>query len=174
MLVNCNSCQKKFTVPDSAITETGRLLQCGACGNKWTQYPVRLESIKEEKPKSEIVKKITPKIKQPPKVNKTKNLNKKKKREINLYSEEYLKKKHGLEIKDSINNKGLKKNKKNNFSFYFFNYLITTFILVIALFGILHMTKNFLITNYPVTEQYVNSLYEVLNISKLIILNLIN
>ena len=41
MLVNCNSCQKKFVVPDSAITEKGRLLQCGSCGNKWTQYPIK-------------------------------------------------------------------------------------------------------------------------------------
>ena len=41
MLVNCNSCQKKFVVPDSAITENGRLLQCGSCGNKWTQYPIK-------------------------------------------------------------------------------------------------------------------------------------
>jgi len=52
MLVNCNSCQKKFVVPDSAITESGRLLQCGSCGNKWTQYPIKekpAEPIKKEK-----------------------------------------------------------------------------------------------------------------------------
>ena len=49
MLVNCNSCEKKFTVPDSAITESGRLLQCGSCGNKWKQYPIKEESVKEFK-----------------------------------------------------------------------------------------------------------------------------
>ena len=58
MLVNCNSCQKKFTVPDTAITEAGRLLQCGSCGNKWTQYPIKEELIKE------IVKTTPIKIKQ--------------------------------------------------------------------------------------------------------------
>ena len=49
MLVNCDSCQKKFEVPNSAITDAGRLLQCGSCGNKWTQYPIKekkLENIK--------------------------------------------------------------------------------------------------------------------------------
>ena len=46
MLIDCNSCQKKFNVPDSAITEAGRLLQCGSCGNKWTQYPIKEKSVK--------------------------------------------------------------------------------------------------------------------------------
>ena len=31
MILNCNSCGKKFVVPDNAITEAGRLVQCGAC-----------------------------------------------------------------------------------------------------------------------------------------------
>ena len=87
MLVNCDSCQKKFSVPDSAITENGRLLQCGSCGNKWTQYPIKEKSEKK-------IKKITSvKTKHPANLNKIKNSTKKKKREITLYSEEYLKKK---------------------------------------------------------------------------------
>ena len=45
MLINCNSCHKKFMVPDSAITESGRLVQCGTCGNKWTQFPVKEQKI---------------------------------------------------------------------------------------------------------------------------------
>ena len=48
MLINCDACQKKFTVPDSAITVSGRLLQCGSCGNKWTQYPIKKESTNKE------------------------------------------------------------------------------------------------------------------------------
>ena len=106
MLVNCNSCQKKFNVPDSAITESGRLLQCGSCGNKWTQYPIKERVVKE-------IRKITQtEIKKPTKENKIKNTTKKKKREINLYSEEYLKKKHGLEIKEPLSNKKIMNNKK--------------------------------------------------------------
>ena len=37
MIIQCNSCDKKFTVPDSAITAKGRLVQCSACGNQWTR-----------------------------------------------------------------------------------------------------------------------------------------
>ena len=116
MLVNCNSCQKKFVVPDSAITENGRLLQCGSCGNKWTQYPIKektAEPIKKEKIISKINKvenKIVP----------AKKTAKKKKRQINLYSEEYLAKKHGLTIKDDSSvKKNQKKTKKRKLWFRF-------------------------------------------------------
>ena len=39
MILTCNSCSKKFVVPDSAITASGRMVQCGSCGNKWKQFP---------------------------------------------------------------------------------------------------------------------------------------
>ena len=174
MLVNCNSCQKKFTVPDSAITEAGRLLQCGSCGNKWTQYPIKQESTKVERTNKEITKKITPKIKQSPKVNKTNQLAKKKKREINLYSDEYLKKKHGITISDNSNNIGIKKNKKNVSNSSFFIYLINTSILIIFMLGVLNLTKDVMISNYPLVEPYINTLYETFEILSSSILNLIN
>ena len=118
MLVNCNSCEKKFNVPDTAVTENGRLLQCGSCGNKWTQYPIKQETVKKEK-----LKKNIPNVNQKPNVNKVKKSVKKKKREINLYSEEYLKKKHGLEIKDpKIDKNSKKQNLRTGFDFY--KYLI--------------------------------------------------
>ena len=63
MLINCKSCEKKFVVPDSAITESGRLVQCSSCGNKWTQYPVK--SVKIEKLQS--IRKKTTKTKPRPK-----------------------------------------------------------------------------------------------------------
>ena len=75
MLVNCNSCQKKFTVPDSAITEAGRLLQCGSCGNKWTQYPIKIDFSKEEKVKKETQKTTLAKLKQVPIAKKKKERN---------------------------------------------------------------------------------------------------
>ena len=40
MILTCNSCGKKFVVPDNAITSSGRMVQCGSCGNKWKQFPV--------------------------------------------------------------------------------------------------------------------------------------
>ena len=40
MILTCNSCGKKFVVPDNAITSSGRTVQCGSCGNKWKQFPI--------------------------------------------------------------------------------------------------------------------------------------
>ena len=165
MLVTCNSCQKKFNVPDSAITESGRLLQCGSCGNKWTQYPIKEKIVKEIKKINQI------KIKQTTKEKKIKTTVKKKKREINLYSEEYLKKKHGLEIKDSLTNAKIKNNKKINSNNNFFNYLIILIIFAVGLFGILNLTKDFIILAYPSTTTFINSLYEFFEILRLIIIN---
>jgi|TARA_B100001093_G_scaffold433472_1_gene430442 predicted Zn finger-like uncharacterized protein len=167
MLVNCNSCEKKFNVPDTAVTENGRLLQCGSCGNKWTQYPIKQETVKKEK-----LKKNIPNVNQKPNVNKVKKSVKKKKREINLYSEEYLKKKHGILIKDTSKNGGINKNKKNNYSF--FSYLFITTIFIIAFFGVLNLTKEIIISTYPLTETYINSLYEVLEILRSTISSLAN
>ena len=44
MILSCNSCEKKFVVPDKAITTTGRIVQCGSCGNKWKQFPIKNET----------------------------------------------------------------------------------------------------------------------------------
>ena len=167
MLVNCNSCQKKFEVPDSAITVAGRLLQCGSCGNKWTQYPI------SEKLLEEIKKKPSQSIKQPVKKNKIKTLAKKKKREIKLYSEEYLKKKHGLTIKDSSNNQD-KRKQKNKRSFGFYSYILTISIFIITLLGVLNLSKDTVIANYPDVESYLNYFYEIIDICKIIILGLLN
>ena len=54
MIIQCKSCNKSFNVPDDAIGNNGRLVQCSSCGNKWTQYP--------EKKRIEVTKK-TPEIK---------------------------------------------------------------------------------------------------------------
>jgi predicted Zn finger-like uncharacterized protein len=161
MLINCDSCKKKFSVPDSAITESGRLLQCGFCGEKWTQYPIKQKSEKE-------IKNITQtKLRQPTNLNKKKNSVKKKKREINLYSEEYLKKKHGLSIGGTSDLQN--KNKKNKNSFRFYNYLVTISIFTIALFGVLNLLKDVIIINYPFTELYINNLYEFFDILRITI-----
>ena len=170
MLVNCNACQKKFTVPDAAITEGGRLLQCGSCGNKWTQYPI-------EPKLAEVVKKKTSgSIKQPTKKKTTKAKAKKKKREINLYSEEYLKKKHGLAIKDPSDVKKIQtdKNKSKKISNGFFINFLLIIITLVTLFGILNLSRDTIINNYPFSEIYINSLYENLEIIKIIIFNIIN
>jgi len=163
MLVNCNSCQKKFTVPNSAITNAGRLLQCGSCGNKWKQYPIKEESVKEFK------NIISAKKKDPINPGKIKNTIKKKKRKISLYSDEYLKKKHGLSINDTLNIRNKKQdiNEKKTINFGFYNYLIIIGISVTAFFGILNLSKDIIITNYPFMEFHINYLYEFIDIIKI-------
>jgi len=54
MILTCNSCGKKFVVPDNAITSSGRTVQCGSCGNKWRQFPVN--KIKKKQPVSSVKK----------------------------------------------------------------------------------------------------------------------
>ena len=104
MILSCNSCGKKFVVPDQAITSAGRMVQCGSCGNKWKQYPTKSEKITPKEDKKPSLKKTSIKTK-PPKPKKKITT---KKREINLYSPEYLAKKHGISLKDEINSSHLK------------------------------------------------------------------
>ena len=81
MILSCNSCEKKFVVPDQAITATGRTVQCGSCGNKWKQFPLKNEiNIVSEDKK---IKNKTIKIFKSPKLKKKKI---KKEIKISLYS----------------------------------------------------------------------------------------
>ena len=93
MIIQCNSCDKKFSVPDGAITEAGRLVQCSSCGNKWTQYPL----------------KQTPEIvKTPPIVTKAAPKKKTQKRKGPVpYSKEYMQEKWGTSIEKYAVDKGL-------------------------------------------------------------------
>ena len=117
MILSCNSCEKKFVVPDQAITSTGRTVQCGSCGNKWKQFPVK-DKIK----KTEMVKipdKNKTKINEIIRSKKTKPGRKrvKKTREISLYSPEYLQKKHGINLGNIEINNTLNSTSKVNFGF---------------------------------------------------------
>ena len=68
MIIQCKSCEKKFSVPDNAIPVSGRLVQCSSCGEKWTQFPVikkkneTFEKINKlpQKPKSDKERTIYP------------------------------------------------------------------------------------------------------------------
>ena len=95
MIIQCKSCEKKFSVPDGAIGASGRLVQCGSCGQKWTQYPNQPKDKKSGK-----IKEI-PQNKNnfnKPKITKQANKKRIKKQGPTMYSSEYLKKKHGLNI----------------------------------------------------------------------------
>ena len=156
MILSCNSCNKKFVVPDQAIASTGRMVQCGSCGNKWKQFPIKNEPKKTTIIK-EIIKKDISNIKKIPKSSKRKI---KKVREINLYSPEYLEKKHGIKLSklDKVNTARNNLGKKVSFGFY--NSLLVFIIFVIAVTKILHFSQDLIIFNFPFTKVYLNILFE--------------
>jgi len=158
MILSCNSCGKKFVVPDSAITASGRVVQCGSCGNKWKQFPEN--EIKKTKSAS-TDKKIFPKT---PKTQlKTQNLKKNKKRaerkprEINLYSPEYLAKKHGIKLGGEEIKKSSSKEKV---SFGFYNSLLLFLVIIIILSRGLYFFQDFIVEKLPFTEFYINYFFE--------------
>ena len=179
MILSCNSCQKSFIVPDNAITAKGRLVQCSSCGNKWTQYPITHSKTKvsTENQKSNINKDqdIT-KVK----LQKKKNKKIKKKKTPNLYSPDYLQKKHGINLinpsnEGSYKNSSEKKELKNfNNKFGFYSYLIILIVFVTTFYASLNLTQDLIIEHYPQTENFVNYLFETISNFKIIIIDLIN
>jgi len=174
MIIQCTSCEKKFSVPDSAITASGRLVQCSSCGNKWTQYPI----------------KKTPKIiKTTPIIPKTKPKKKTQKRKGPApYSKEYMQEKWGTSIEKYAVDKGLtskvkkvktatkiQKQPKSKTvekpGFGFFNYIITYSILSIFLIGILNFERSRIGRKFPVLEPYIDHFFESLEIFKILILD---
>ena len=158
MILTCNSCGKKFVVPDNAITASGRTVQCGSCGNKWKQFPIN--EIKKDKQISKI-KKIAAEPKQvQPKIQKAKKVKKapaRKPREINLYSPEYLAKKHGIKL----NNVEVKKSLNNNkVSFGFYNSLLLFLVVIVAVSRGLYFFQDFLVQKFPFMEFYLDYFFE--------------
>ena len=165
MILSCNSCDKRFVVPDNAISATGRLVQCSSCGNKWTQFPI----INKTKPKKEVSKiKPTPK-----KIKSTTKTKIKKKTGPDLYSPEYLVKKHGIKISENktIKNKVTKDNKKISFGFY--SFIIVSIVITISILRILYFAQDFIVERFPISEIYVNYLFESIRNIKEIIQNFI-
>ena len=161
MILTCNSCDKKFVVPDSAITASGRMVQCGSCGNKWRQFPVGEVKKTQTIP---LTKKVVSKPQQDKqKIQKSKKIKKttpKKSREISLYSPEYLAKKHGIKINEVHPEKKISKQEKGKVSFGFYNSLILFVFLAIFLARILYFAQDFVISKFPITEFYLNYFFE--------------
>ena len=154
MILTCNSCGKKFVVPDNAITASGRTVQCGSCGNKWKQFPsqnFKKETIIDKKISSSIKKSV-------PKITKPKSKKVKKPREINLYSPEYLQKKHGISLNNVEKNRKQIIDKKVSFGFY--NSLLLLIVLIIIASRGLYFFQDFITQNLPFTEFYLNYFFE--------------
>ena len=173
MILECKSCQKKFLVPDNAITNVGRLVQCSSCGNKWTQFPIEKKTIKEKinfPTKKVVIKKpiqTSPKLKEKKFfiTSKKKEKNTKKRSGPTVYSKEYLENKHGIKIDGNVSNlsknKSYKKMSQSYFGFY--SYLIIFLFSFTSMIGILNLTKEIIIFNFPFTEIYIENLFENLN-----------
>ena len=169
MIIQCTACEKKFSVPDTAITVDGRLVQCSSCGNKWTQYPIKTKVSKSKtvsKPKNTIVKKRPKKRKGPI-----------------PYSSEYMKEKWGSSIKTYAKDKGLTKKISQKTKsikqidkpgFGFFNYIIILFVFSTFFVGILNFEKARLSRKFPFLEPYINYFFETLENFKVFILDFYN
>ena len=161
MILTCNSCNKKFVVPDSAITASGRMVQCGSCGNKWKQFPMgevkKTQSIARPKQVVSRPRPIQQKIQKPKKVKKTAP---KKTREISLYSPEYLAKKHGINIKDTQTVKEISNKEKSKVSFGFYRSLLVFIVLLIFISRSLYFAQTFIVEVFPGLEFYLNYFFE--------------
>ena len=156
MILTCSSCGKKFVVPDSAITASGRTVQCGSCGNKWRQFPVNEIKKTEQPAKTQKVFAKSQNVKQQ-KIKKTKKSTVRKSREIDLYSPEYLAKKHGIKLK----NDEVKKTSSNEkISLGFYNSLLLYIVVIIVLSRGLYFFQDFVIQQLPITEFYINYFFE--------------
>jgi len=154
MILSCNSCEKKFVVPDQAITSAGRVVQCGSCGNKWKQFPLE-KDFKKNSPGKKFEEK-TPIALKPTKLKKRKI---KKTKEINLYSPEYLQKKHGI----TLNNENIKNPLiKDKVSFGFYSSLILFLVISITLSKGLYFFQEIIVEKLPFTEFYIDYFFETI------------
>tara|TARA_B100000963_G_C22536012_1_gene629836 strand:+ start:75 stop:608 length:534 start_codon:yes stop_codon:yes gene_type:complete len=163
MILSCNSCQKKFVVPDNAIGATGRLVQCSSCGNKWKQFPIKSPKSTSEPKRSPIAKELpTKKVKS---ISKIKKRRAKKRVGPDLYSPEYLAKKHGIKISNTSSNTQNKidiKKDKDNVRLGFYYSLIILIAFITLIFGLLINTQNIIISKFPGSEIYINYIFETL------------
>ena len=165
MILTCNSCEKKFVVPDNAIGVNGRLVQCSSCGNQWKQFPVEIAKKKEVISKTAIKQTITKPVSpkktiSPKKPASPKRKIPKKSREINLYSPEYLAKKHGIKLNDPQPKNLKKTNVKDKVSFGFYSSLLVFLVFVIFFSRTLFFAQSYIIALFPITEFYLSYFFE--------------
>ena len=157
MIITCNCGLKKFSLPDNSIPAAGRMVQCGSCGLKWKQFPVNeinnTEPISNIKNIASEPKQVQPKRQ---KVKKVKKTSVRKRREIDLYSPEYLAKKHGINLNE-IKDKPLTKNKV---FLGFYSSLIILLVFVIAFFRIIYFFQDFIVLKVPFTKYYLEYFFE--------------
>ena len=166
MIITCNCGQKKFSVPDNSIPAAGRMVQCSFCGLKWKQFPVVLNENETKKnvEKSQSIK--TPEIDNKKSLKKNEKVKKKKikkkKNTPNLYSPEYLSKKHGINLYSHESPNTNTSKLKTKIAFGFYNYLIVISVFIIFVLQLLFLSKDIIIANFPIAEVYLNYLFETI------------
>ena len=77
--------------------------------------------------------------------------------------------KHGLSLDEKVDKKITKAKKVTNVGYGFYSYIITFVVLIIFFFGILNLTQDILIYNFPFLEKYIEYIFETVNNLKIII-----
>ena len=150
MIISCPNCNKKFNIDQKLIPETGRLLQCSSCNNKWHYTITKVnneltikEKIQDQDSKNKILK---PVLNEKTSVNEViKKIDKKNIKQISIKKEIHI------------------KNKKSNIKFDFSNLLKNLIIIIIVFFALILILDTFkmYISNYiPVLVPLLDSLYE--------------
>ena len=165
MILSCNSCEKKFVLPDNAIGASGRLVQCSACGNKWKQFPIIVQN--NEKQKFEFK---APQLKKS-KIQKTKKETVKKRKGPDLYTPEYLAKKHGIAINGKQKSNNKTQSKETNVKFGFYNFLLVLTLFLTFIIRIIYFTKDKITQKFPFLENYIYYIFESIKNIKEIIIN---
>lgn len=159
MILSCNSCSKKFVVPDNAIPTTGRTVQCGSCGNKWRQYPDNEKNKTRSITSSQTIISKPQKTQSKPKKPKKSTI--KKSREIDLYSPEYLAKKHGITLNEDVKTKFPNKSSSKEKVFFGFYSSLLLFLVIIIFFSRgLYFFQDFVVQIFPFTEFYIDYFFE--------------
>ena len=98
----------------------------------------------------------------------------KKKTGPDLYSPEYLAKKHGIKIdsKPVLQNKIAKDKTKISFGFY--SFIIISTVIAISVLRLLYFTQDIIIEKLPISKIYINYLFESIRNIKYIIQNFLS
>ena len=146
MIIQCRNCNKKFEIPDSAIPNDGRKVQCGNCSTQWIQMPQTENQIKSQEKKVEIFDY---------------------KKEINPSESLPIKK------KQKIKNKKIE-NKKYKSRLGFIGYVFIFGIIFISLVGILETFSENISNYWPQINDQLSFIYESVNNIIIIIKELFN
>ncbi len=138
MLIKCPNCTKSFNVKEQLIPDKGRLLQCGACNNKWY---FKKKNINKE------------------------NINKIQSTIINIPKDDTAKKKI---VENVVNDEDLNEGekyiniKKNKVSTNYIKLFLIIFITFVAIIVLLDTFKLYILNFIPQIDTILNNLYESL------------